>query len=71
MKAIAFREGLISIAYDREKYKEWARVYMFAKVHMFDADSRMVSGRSKFPKQNNELTMMGVLAQLRLCVPFP
>lgn len=43
MKAIAFREGLISIAYDRDKYQEWARVYMFAKVHMFDADGRMVS----------------------------
>lgn len=42
MKAIAFREGLIAIAYDRQKYEEWARVYMFAKVHMFDADGRMV-----------------------------
>lgn len=42
MKAIAFQEGLISIAYDRERYQEWARVYMFAKVLMFDADCRMV-----------------------------
>ena len=56
MKAIAFREGLISIAYNREKYEECARVYMFAKVHMFDADSRMVSGRSKFPNQKQRMS---------------
>lgn len=42
MKAIAFKEGLISIAYERDHYQEWARVYMFAKVLMFDADCRMV-----------------------------
>lgn len=42
MKAITFQEGLISIAYEREKYAEWARVYSFAKIVMFDADGRMV-----------------------------
>jgi hypothetical protein len=54
MKAIAFREGLISIAYDREKYEEWARIYMFAKVHMFDADGRMVRV-NPVPKQNHSV----------------
>jgi len=42
LKAITFKEGLISIAYERDKYAEWARVYSFAKIVIYDADARMI-----------------------------
>lgn len=43
LKAVTFREGLVSIAYDRARYAQWARVYCFAKIVMFNGDCRSVS----------------------------
>ncbi|KAF8329507.1 uncharacterized protein EI90DRAFT_2924032 [Cantharellus anzutake] len=42
IKAIAFKEGLVSIAYDRAKYAEWARVYSFLKIAVGSPDLRMI-----------------------------
>ena len=41
LKAISQREGIPAIFYER-KYKEYSRIYGFAKVALLDGDTNMV-----------------------------